>query len=557
MPPISKTSKPASQCTHPTLCYTTTHHAQKAGYVRPTLSQRLAAATPAGTFTTPLPKYSNPDPNSYPDTDPNSSSESDTESKLYPAPLVLPGSEISLYPQARGQSLRGWLRNGNVNRVTEERKVIYISLPPGYGEGVEAMRGWTVPVGFGDANQGMGKGKGKEKGRGGNRGNGKRMGMGLDYELVARYVGVFYHGLEVKVLPEGEFAWLIDEDGNGNRDSEDPAAQEKRKGKSRAKTKGNSKARSRSRAVLDFENDPRIGLRSSSSNEYTTIRSRPTPNYPYSNQLNLNDILDFAIASLPDDAYALLMLLEHDLYEDEEDEFVCGRAYGGSRVAVVSGARYWPGFDEEENVERVHGWPASHCDGYLETVLDDDKPKSGRKKEGDVKKRVVVGVEANGGIERATPLQRTLKVYAPPKTPKALTLLHIARLARTASHELGHCVGIAHCTYYACIMQGSASLAEDARQPPYLCPVDEAKVLRATGKGVVSERRMESWRRERLVAMRQFCKNVVEEWGVDGGGSMFECLEKWVEALLEREGEGSEREEKKQERVVIDLTMDE
>ncbi|KAH6724340.1 hypothetical protein BKA61DRAFT_535865 [Leptodontidium sp. MPI-SDFR-AT-0119] len=503
MPPISKTSKPASQCTHPTLCYTTTHHAQEVGYVRPTLSQRLAAASPTGTFTTPLPKYSNPDPSSYPDTDPNSSSESDTESKLYPAPLVLPGSEISLYPQARGQSLRGWLRNGNVNRVTEERKVIYISLPPGYGDGVEGMRGWT--------------------GRGGNRGNGKRMGTGLDYELVARYVKVFYHGLEVRVLPEGEFAWLVDEDGDG---------------------------------ALDFENDPRIGLRSSSSNEYTTIRSRPTPNYPYSNQLNLNDILDFAIASLPDDAYALLMLLEHDLYEDEEDEFVCGRAYGGSRVAVVSGARYWPGFDEEENVERVHGWPASHCEGYLEMLLGEDKPKSGRKKEGDVKKSVVVRVEANEGIERATPLQRALKVYTPPTTPKALTLLHIARLARTASHELGHCVGIAHCTYYACIMQGSASLAEDARQPPYLCPVDEAKVLRATGKGVVSERRMGSWRRERLVAMRLFCKNVVEEWGVDGGGSMFECLEKWVEALIKREGEGSEREEE-WERVVIDLTMDE
>ena len=30
--------------------------------------------------------------------------------------------------------------------------------------------------------------------------------------------------------------------------------------------------------------------------------------------------------------------------------------------------------------------------------------------------------------------------------------------------------------YYACIMQGTASVPEDLRQPPYLCPVDEAKV---------------------------------------------------------------------------------
>jgi len=30
-------------------------------------------------------------------------------------------------------------------------------------------------------------------------------------------------------------------------------------------------------------------------------------------------------------------------------------------------------------------------------------------------------------------------------------------------------------------MQGTASIIEDARQPPYLCPVDLAKVLSATG----------------------------------------------------------------------------
>jgi archaemetzincin len=55
------------------------------------------------------------------------------------------------------------------------------------------------------------------------------------------------------------------------------------------------------------------------------------------------------------------------------------------------------------------------------------------------------------------------------------------RILRTVSHELAHCFGLDHCVYYACIMQGSASLAEDARQPPYLCPVDLAKVLAATG----------------------------------------------------------------------------
>ncbi|KAH7342593.1 hypothetical protein BKA65DRAFT_586552 [Rhexocercosporidium sp. MPI-PUGE-AT-0058] len=522
MPP--KSSKRSPKCSHPTLCTTSTPHAQAAGCMRPTLSQRLAAATPSGTFNRPQPPrntHSKSKPN------PDSDIESDSESRLYPAPLVLPGSEISLYPNEKGQSLRGWQRSSHVNRVTEERKRIYISLPPGYGVGVEAMRGWTVPKGV--------KRDGNE-------------GMGLDYELVARYVGVFYHGLEVTVLPEGEFAWLVDEDAESG----------KGKGRPKAKTKGKGKSKAKSQAS-DFEDDPRIGLRSSSSNEYTTIRSRPTPNYPYGSQLNLNDILDFAIASLPDDAYALLMLLEHDLYEDEEDEFVCGRAYGGSRVAVVSGARYWPGFDEEEGVERIHGWPASHCEAFLEGLMDEVGARTGGKNgsKRDMKKSMME--EENKETRGDMPLHRALDVYTLPTTTRALTLLHIARLARTASHELGHCFGIAHCTYYACIMQGSASLAEDARQPPYLCPVDEAKVLRATGKVVVSETRMESWRRERLVAMREFCRQVVGEWGVDGEGSMFECLEMWVGALLEGGEEvrdGKRIEEKERERVIIDLTMD-
>ena len=50
------------------------------------------------------------------------------------------------------------------------------------------------------------------------------------------------------------------------------------------------------------------------------------------------------------------------------------------------------------------------------------------------------------------------------------------RLCCTVSHELGHCFGLDHCMYKACMMQGTASVAEDMRQPPYLCPVCKAKV---------------------------------------------------------------------------------
>lgn len=66
-------------------------------------------------------------------------------------------------------------------------------------------------------------------------------------------------------------------------------------------------------------------------------------------------------------------------------------------------------------------------------------------------------------------------------TSAALSALWLGRACRTASHELGHCLGVDHCVYFSCAMQGTASLKEDARQPPFLCPVDLAKLLHATG----------------------------------------------------------------------------
>lgn len=222
------------------------------------------------------------------------------------------------------------------------------------------------------------------------------------------------------------------------------------------------------------------------------IRVRPaSPTSPYAYQLNLDDLLDGAIESLPADAYALLLPVEHDLYESDDDEFCCGRAYGGSRVAVVSSARYQPGLDERQGVERGHGWPASHCASYVKGLCSDaDGPSMKKTCQSD-----------HSTLTRATdddadtPLQAAFTASDP---PLSLPNLFLSRLARTASHELGHCLGIDHCVFYACIMQGSASLAEDARQPPYLGPVDVAKLCEATGVG----------ERERLVKLRE----VGEKW---------------------------------------------
>ncbi|KAE9044155.1 hypothetical protein PF010_g14428 [Phytophthora fragariae] len=89
---------------------------------------------------------------------------------------------------------------------------------------------------------------------------------------------------------------------------------------------------------------------------------------------------------------------------------------------------------------------------------------------------------AKNEAHASSAMQAAVRAFAlVPASSQSDGTLWLARVCRTASHELGHCFGMDHCVYYACSMQGSAGLSEDARQPPYLCPVDLAKVLCATG----------------------------------------------------------------------------
>ena len=78
------------------------------------------------------------------------------------------------------------------------------------------------------------------------------------------------------------------------------------------------------------KSSPTLWLNTPKASSCIGLLSRATPKGNFTHQLNLNDLLDAAIDILPDDAYALLMMVEHDMFEDEDDDFVCGRAYGGS-----------------------------------------------------------------------------------------------------------------------------------------------------------------------------------------------------------------------------------
>jgi archaemetzincin len=72
-------------------------------------------------------------------------------------------------------------------------------------------------------------------------------------------------------------------------------------------------------------------------------------------------------------------------------------------------------------------------------------------------------------------------------------------------------------------MQGSASLAEDAQQPIYLCPLDLAKLLHATGADVV----------DRYAALLAFCKE-------QGHSAMFAAFGAWLRARIEELSEGKQ-----------------
>lgn len=367
---------------------------------------------------------------------------------------MLPNDDLALDPRYPPQSFRSWLREKDRNDITSDRRVIYVAAPPKVADDIEFVRRWSSP---------------RLSTSGGDVGKARK---GLtetpiptpETKDVIEYLAAFYHGMTVKQLPfDLTFAsW----------DGEDQT----------------SKSKSTSSRFIAL-NTPSESVR---------IRTRTCLDDMFPTQLCLNDLLDVAISILPKDAYALLMLVDHDLYEDEDDDFCCGRAYGGSHVAVVSNARYNPLLDGVQIVEREHAWPASHCEKYLkESCAIDSRPR--KKAKTDVARWTTVenpDSESNA-LEFAVRAHHSI----PPdklSDPEHLASLWLSRTTRTASHELGHCFGIDHCVYYACIMQGTASMAEDVRQPPYLCPVELAKIQRAIGftdKDVV----------ERYKALQNFC----------------------------------------------------
>jgi len=60
--------------------------------------------------------------------------------------------------------------------------------------------------------------------------------------------------------------------------------------------------------------------------------------------------------------------------------------------------------------------------------------------------------------------------YGESRGPGYETLL-FRRSCKVLAHETGHMFGLAHCTFFNCLMNGSNHLAESDRRPLHLCPV--------------------------------------------------------------------------------------
>jgi archaemetzincin len=57
----------------------------------------------------------------------------------------------------------------------------------------------------------------------------------------------------------------------------------------------------------------------------------------------------------------------------------------------------------------------------------------------------------------------------------------LQRVLKVATHELGHLLGLKHCVFYRCLMNGSNSIEEMDRQPLHPCPVCQSKLATALG----------------------------------------------------------------------------
>lgn len=146
-------------------------------------------------------------------------------------------------------------------------------------------------------------------------------------------------------------------------------------------------------------------------------------------QLKADTLLGYVKHVMPKDALVLMALTTMDVYCDEPDLFVAGLAGGNARAGVFSLRRYDPSLTFS---------PEHWYDISRKLSEKEDKSRETTK----------------------VMLQRSIKLLV---------------------HEIAHLLGVDHCIWYSCCMNGSGHLEEDFRQSMHLCPVDLRKLQHLCG----------------------------------------------------------------------------
>ncbi|KAI1303778.1 hypothetical protein F5Y03DRAFT_384963 [Xylaria venustula] len=186
------------------------------------------------------------------------------------------------------------------------------------------------------------------------------------------------------------------------------------------------------------------------------------------------------------------------VHDRHDDDFCCGGALGASsRVCVVSSTRYSPALDEE-SIDHQHMWPTSRRNKFTNRLCTSENLEP--------QKHIKSVYETP-----ESPLRRVVqaaKTVPTSPTVKALNGLWFPRVARTLVREVGHCFAISHSLYYACNMQGTSYIAEDLRQPPYVCPICLEKVTYAIGCELQQHDKASKgvYVKERYRAIARFCE---------------------------------------------------
>lgn len=151
-------------------------------------------------------------------------------------------------------------------------------------------------------------------------------------------------------------------------------------------------------------------------------------------QLHINSILLALRQHIPINALLLMALTTFDLYDEQPDLFVAGTAAGNARVGVFSFARYDP------------------------------------------------TIEFSSEFWYQINRKSTLLLKNPKTSHEAIVL---QRSCKLLIHEIAHLLGVDHCIWYECCMNGAGHLEEDFHQPSFLCPIDLHKLETLCGFDIV------------------------------------------------------------------------